>query len=97
MHWRGGRSPDVSMANHSRFLVHALWALHLGRLALRSGIISPFNWLENRTLRDISAYFHGLPEADMAAPLCRGGINNGLEERIAVSGGANSLQCFWVS
>jgi hypothetical protein len=31
------------MANHSRFLVHALWALHLERLALRSGIISPFN------------------------------------------------------
>ena len=27
----------------SRFLVHALWALHLGRLALRTGIISPFN------------------------------------------------------
>ena len=51
----------------------------------------------NRTLRDISAYFYGLPEADMAAPLSRGGINNGLEERIAVSGGANSLQCFWVS
>jgi len=48
-------------------------------------------------LRDISAYFHGLPDADMAAPLSRGGINNGLEERIAVSGGANSLQCFWVS
>ena len=43
MHWRGGRSPDASMANHSRFLVHALWALHLGRLALRTGIISPFN------------------------------------------------------
>jgi hypothetical protein len=33
----------ISMANHSRFLVHALWALHLGRLALRTGIISPFN------------------------------------------------------
>jgi|GEM_PF-2529015 hypothetical protein len=43
MHWKGGRSPDASMANHSRFLVHALWALHLERLALRSGIISPFN------------------------------------------------------
>lgn len=34
----GGRSPHLSLANRSHFLVYALWAPHLGRLSIQKVI-----------------------------------------------------------